>query len=90
MENNLEIDVKNAKAMGLSYGKYKALQYDPNASPIMKTKERLCPVCGEVVKPPQLKYCSKECMERRNRENSRRAAFERYHGMVKFLKKDGD
>lgn len=90
MENNLEIDVKNAKALGLSYGYYKALQYDPNAAPIKKTKERLCPVCGGVVKPPQLKYCSKECMERKNRENSRRAAFERYHREVSYLTKEGD
>lgn len=91
MENSLEIDVRNAKAMGLSYGKYKALFYDPNAAPVpvKKSKEIRCPVCGELVKPPQLKYCSKECMELRNKEISRQRSHERYISKIKQFK-DGD
>lgn len=39
MENNLEIDVKNAKELGLSYGYYKALTYNPDSTPIKQSKE---------------------------------------------------
>lgn len=92
MENNLEIDVKNAKELGLSYGYYKALNFDPNAVLIIKKAKdvKICPVCGEVVKPPQLKYCSKECMELVQREKNRQASFERYHRKVSYLTKEGD
>lgn len=75
MENNLEIDVKNAKALGLSYGKYKALTFNPNAVPIKKEKGgKICPVCGGTVKPPMIRCCSKECAEirRKQRRNAKR------------------
>lgn len=69
MENNLEIDVKNAKALGLSYGKYKALTFDPNAVPAKKKEDgKICPVCGGIVKPPRFKVCSDECLEIRKKE----------------------
>lgn len=90
MENNLEIDVKNAKELGLSYGYYKALTYNPDSTPIKKTKEIICPVCGGLVKPPRIKFCSKECLIKQSKENKRLASHERYHGKVKFLKKEGE
>ena len=69
MENNLEIDVKNANALGLSYGKYKALTFDPNAVPVKKEKGgKICPVCGGIVKPPRFVVCSDECAEIRNKQ----------------------
>ena len=67
MENNLEIDVKRAKELGLSYGYYKAMQYDPNAGPVAKPEGIRCPVCGGLVTPPRSKYCSKDCLYRRRR-----------------------
>ena len=89
MENNLEIDVKNAKALGLSYGYYKALFYDPNAAPIKKKKILICPVCGGIVLPPRTKFCSKECLKIRSKEENRIRSHERYHSKVKLMK-EGD
>ena len=69
MENNLEIDVKNAKALGLSYGKYKALTFDPNAVPVKKEKTgKICPICGEIIKPPRFVVCSDECLYVRKKQ----------------------
>ena len=70
MENNLEIDVKNATERGLSYGQYKALRFDPNAAPVKKKVETgiTCPVCGGIVTPPRFRVCSDECAEVRKRQ----------------------
>ena len=89
MENKLDIDVRNADALGLSYGQYKALNYDPNA-PRVKREEKpfkICPVCGKGVYPPQLKFCSDEC--RRGHEKAKHREYERrrYHKLKE--KKDG-
>ena len=72
MENNLEIDVKNAKALGLSYGYYKALTYNPDARPVkVKKPDKVCPVCGNEVRPPMIRVCSKECAKIRQKEYNR-------------------
>lgn len=70
MENNLEIDVKNAKALGLSYGKYKALGFIPNVVPAKKKEKsgKICPVCGEIIKPPRYVVCSDECLYVRKKQ----------------------
>ena len=70
MENNLEIDVKNARALGLSYGQYKALQYD-SQTPTGKRgkKETRCWECGGIVKLPRIKYCCDECLRLAYRKN---------------------
>jgi predicted nucleic acid-binding Zn ribbon protein len=88
--DNLDIDVKNAKALGLSYGQYKALHYDPHA-PVVKGKKKpfkICPVCGEGVYPPQIKFCSDVCRRKREKETKRIWAHERYLEL-KEMKKDG-
>ncbi len=98
MENNLEIDVKNAKKLGLSYGYYKALHYHPEATKPVDPKttaqkasgDKTCPVCGEIVKPPRITYCCKECMYQRNNENKRLTSRERYLSKVKCFEKEGD
>ena len=73
MENNLEIDVRKAKELGLSYGQYKALTYNPNAVPVKKAETgKPCPVCGGIIKPPRFKFCSDECAEIR-KDQLRRA-----------------
>lgn len=84
--DNIDIDVRNARALGLSYEQYKALSYDPNASPSKKKKEIICPVCGEIVKPPRTKFCSKECLLIRSKEINRLRSHERYHSKVKLMK----
>ena len=87
MENNLEIDVRNAKALGLSYGRYKALQYDPNAPRVVKvTSDRVCPACGKELPNGRFKYCSDECRESYNLERRRSQSRERYHRTKKKLK----
>lgn len=71
---SLDKDVKKAKELGLSYGQYKALSYNPNAVPVAKkkSKEKNCPVCGKVVPKPRIKYCSEECMAASTKEANRR------------------
>lgn len=91
MENNLDIDVRNADALGLSYGQYKALHYVPTA-PVVKKKEKksvkLCPVCGDEVTNPRRKCCSDACSKVREREARRSWAYKRYHEL-KEMEKDG-
>ena len=73
MENNLEIDVKNANKLGLSYGYYKALYHDPNVVPIERPEySKICPICGNIVKPPMIRLCSKECAQKRKADYERR------------------
>lgn len=81
MENNLDIDVRNADALGLSYGQYKALNYDPNAPRIKREKKpfKICPVCGKGVYPPQLKFCSDACRREREKQTRRDYERRRYH-----------
>ena len=81
MENNLDIDVRNADALGLSYGQYKALNYDPNAPRVKREKKpfKICPVCGGGVYPPQLKFCSDACRREREKETARVYQYKRYH-----------
>lgn len=62
MENNLEIDVKNARELGLSYGMYQAMRYDQNATQTKQATYTRCRVCGGVVTPPRTKYCSPVCL----------------------------
>lgn len=70
MENNLEIDVKNAKALGLSYGQYKAQQYDPKVPTRKRTKKEVrCWECGGIVQLPRIKYCCDECLRLAHRKN---------------------
>ena len=92
MENNLDIDVRNADALGLSYGQYKALHYDPNAPRVKREKKplKICPVCGKGVYPPQLKFCSDECRREREKETRRVWAYKRYHELKKDGGKDAD
>ena len=72
MPSKLDIDVKNAKALGLSYGYYKALHYDHEATPVKnKKKGKTCPVCGGIVEPPRLVVCSDQCADIRNKERKR-------------------
>lgn len=86
MENNLEIDVRNAKALGLSYGQYKALYYDPSA-PMVRAKKpvKVCPVCGKEVMPPKIVVCSDECA--RIREGERKRAMSRKYYLIKKFEK---
>lgn len=89
MESNLDIDVKNAKALGLSYGQYKALFYDPEASPVkVKKPAKVCPVCGKEVRPPKITVCSDECAKIRNREAHRRRQYIAYHSKHKKMRED--
>ena len=72
MENNLDNDVRNADALGLSYGYYKALMYNPDASRVKAKKPgKVCPVCGNEVRPPMITVCSKECAKIRQKEYNR-------------------
>lgn len=89
MENNLDIDVRNADALGLSYGQYKALHYDPDAPRVKREKKpsKICPICGKGVYPPQLKFCSDACRREREKETRRVWAYNRYH---ELRKKDGE
>ena len=90
MENNLEIDVKNAKALGLSYGQYKALYYDPSATLVRPKKPvKTCPVCGKEVRPPKITVCSDECAKIRNSERNRERNRKRYQ-LIKFEKTKED
>ena len=90
MENNLDIDVRNADALGLSYGQYKALHYDPQATKGKKKKPvRKCPICGEEVTNPRRKYCTDACSKVSEKETRRIWAYKRYHEL-KDLKKDGE
>ena len=69
MENNLETNVRKAKELGLSYGQYKALTYDPNAVPAKKVETcKICPICGGIIKPPRFRVCSDECVEIRKHQ----------------------
>jgi hypothetical protein len=79
--DNLDIDVRNADALGLSYGQYKALHYDPNANVTKRGKKsvKLCPVCGDEVTNPRRKCCSDACSKVRERETRRNWAHKRYH-----------
>ena len=90
MENKLDIDVRNADALGLSYGQYKALHYDPYGNPAKKQEHRvsdkICPVCGNYVFWPQRKYCSDEC---RNKAHDIMKQ-ERYYSKKKQYDKDGE
>lgn len=85
---NLASDVKKARELGLSYGQYKALSYDPHAVPVVKkkSKEKLCPICGKVVPKPRTKFCSEECMEAHAKELKRIRSRERYLSKVKVVK----
>ena len=80
MDSQLDIDVRKAKALGLSYGYYKAQQYDPSADSAIQKKEaeNLCPVCGRAIIPPRIKTCSIECARIRTRELHR----QRYRNLV--------
>ncbi len=90
MENNLDNDVRNADALGLSYGYYKALTYNPDASRVkVKKPGKVCPVCGKEVRPPKITVCSKECAKIRNRELTRELNRKRYR-RDKFEKTEGD
>ena len=87
MENNLEIDVRNAKALGMSYGNYKAMQYDPNVpKAVVKKPDKCCLACGKELLNSRFKYCSSECQESYNRERKRLQSRERYHRTKKKLK----
>ena len=89
MENNLDNDVRNADALGLSYGYYKALTYNHDASRVkVKKPGKVCPVCGKEVRPPQITVCSKECAKIRQREYNRARRHDDY--MRSKYKKTGE
>ena len=90
MENNLEIDVKNAKALGLSYGYYKAMLYDPSA-PQLKIKKpvKVCPVCGKEVPPNRSKFDSDACAKSYTSESKRQRRRELYR-LKKYKNKKED
>lgn len=76
--DQLSLCVKRARAMGLSYGKYMALQETIKPSPPPKPKAdlmRSCSNCGEIFfasRDSQI-YCCKTCSDRgRNRRKSTR------------------
>ena len=84
---NLDKDIKRAKELGLSYGRYKAMSYDPHAVPtIKKTNEKLCPICGKPVEKPRIKFCSDACTKISTRDRKRRQSHERYLSKLKNYK----
>lgn len=78
MDDRLETDVRNATALGLSYGKYKALQYDSRAKITYKPERKLCPVCGGVVTRSRAKFCSEACAVANKKEYNRKYSNEHY------------
>lgn len=86
MDNNLDIDIKNADAMGISYGKYKALSYDPDAKVVRKRPMKRCAICGNEVIPPRLKYCSDEC----GKVHDYAVRREKYHSEIKQYDREED
>ena len=75
MPSKLDIDVRNAKALGLSYGYYKALYPNTEETSVKDmTNVKICPICGGIVKPPKIKVCSDECADirRKQREKGRK------------------
>lgn len=85
--DNLTIDSIEAERRGVSYGKYKAMSYDPHKeapkqepAPAPKTDKtaRTCPVCGKTfytVSHVKI-YCSDECRERNGMERRDRKRME--------------
>lgn len=89
MASNLDIDAQNAKALGLSYGKYKALHYKPAVvppavEPVAAPTNKICPICGKPVPRKRLKYCSDMCRTMHKRQNS----YDYYYRVTK-AKKEG-
>lgn len=78
MADRIEIDVKNAAALGLSYGKYKALQYDPHEKITFKPGRKFCPVCGRAVTRSRAKFCSEACAAANKKEYDRKYSKEHY------------
>ena len=78
--SNLDKDVRRAKELRMSYGRYKAMGHDPNAVPVVKKKETLCPVCGKVVQKPRVKICSDACAKIYNKEYSRQRYWSKVNG----------
>ena len=89
MENNLDNDIRNADALGLSYGQYKALYYDPSAPQVkVKKPAKSCPVCGKEVRPPKITVCSDECAKIRANQQNRIRSYNAYHSKHKKIRED--
>lgn len=85
-KDNLALDVLDAEAAGMSYGKYKALHpstKDTNEARLemfkkhmapAKTKEKICTVCGKafIARFSACKYCSEACKEKNDNERYRK------------------
>ena len=80
--DSLAGDAAAARRIGISYGKYKALTYDRNASERKKADERQekldagwieCAWCGELFKPRNKcnRYCCPECADRGWKSNNK-------------------
>ena len=70
MGDNLDRDAAAARAAGMSYGKWKAMQEPVKIGPKKETKP-VCLNCGHVLTGQQRKYCSEDC-EREYRNKTRR------------------
>lgn len=78
MADRIEIDVRNAAALGLSYGRYKALGYTPGAKSTCEPVKKYCPVCGGAVTRSRAKFCSEKCAAIHKKEYDRRYSREHY------------
>ncbi len=72
MDDRLETDVRNATALGLSYGQYKALYPGSSAKVTCEPGKKLCPVCGKEVTRSRVKFCSEACATSNKMEYNRR------------------
>ena len=70
MEDNLSRDAAAARAAGMTYGKWKAMQEPVKIVP-KKEKKPVCLNCGAPLTGQQKKYCCNEC-EKEYRNKSRR------------------
>ncbi len=61
MENNLVKDAADARAAGMSYGKWMAMKEPVKIVKKKEEKKPVCLHCGRVLKGQQKKWCSSEC-----------------------------
>lgn len=82
MIDQLSVDARKARQLGMSYGKYKALQREgilPSSEEVKKStvaavnyrKDVLCKICGKPVPNTRRNYCSAGCADIANRENAK-------------------
>ena len=60
--DKLSFEAAQARAAGLSYGRWKAMQPPPTEEPIELRGLKLCKYCGEPFKPRTTQiYCNMDC-----------------------------